>query len=887
MPYTTNIILKEVNLCETDFYQPCCPFVWYCLCYQGQRGQQQIIPIAKSTRTTQLFFIFNGHQYLRIDQGMTWLEAKAYCERLGGHLVTITSKEEQAAVEPLIEKGTQNQYWLGAQRVDHNDVNSWKWVTDEPWSYTNWSYCEPTNHKNSEFYLQMYRLNNPHLSDQNPLGKWNDITVDNYVSGETDFFITDKVGILCEWDNVERLFNISVEEPDKYVYAKGLFWNNFNQCSSIPAKITVKNLANTTVEDVKLALFISSPHKGIYFNNNEEVYRAEISQMAAHESKIIDVNIQLDANAFDKNSGGKKQSLEITPFIEDKYENVLCEGEPFAVNIEYWFDFGTDNFSFINEKTAFCDLSNGEKEKYYISKEAKRKIKIEHYVDIWAVQDLCNIPGWKGSCFGMSSTASSIFTDQISSKQFGGVTTNEINKPIKNTLLRDAINILQCSTTTLTYMSNRSLFTSQETLREQLVNFMKETQDNNMLPVLEFKINIDGNHAVMPYSISENGNDYIIWVYDPNELQPQKMTIGTDYKSITYKGSNNVKIINIVTDPEVININTYAPGLIGSDASTVNLLASEYYDFTAVILDTSSAITITNDKNQTLTIKGDEVINGDIEIISIDHIANMDERFALLLLKNDSSNRQNLKIRSNENGEIIAVINNNHNVGYIHTSGDSHIAEYSSDGKVAVVSDGKIEGDISYSNPMLVKDTDIFGVRLSGDDTSTMSIKTDNGAVQVNSDNLSNLKLTATRKNEEYYETDFSLSNTEHLSNNVEITKSNTDAVLNISTDNNGIYNEIYTPIWSITPLEDITSGDEISAVANIDDDCELILALYNAEGKLVNVATEVYAGNTSRKEICLRIPEDINLSGYHVKAFILDSLNGMKPLADSVEIEL
>ena len=37
----------------------------------------------------------NGHRYVLINKEMTWREAKAYAERLGGYLATITSQEEQ------------------------------------------------------------------------------------------------------------------------------------------------------------------------------------------------------------------------------------------------------------------------------------------------------------------------------------------------------------------------------------------------------------------------------------------------------------------------------------------------------------------------------------------------------------------------------------------------------------------------------------------------------------------------------------------------------------------------------------------------------------------------------------------------------------------------
>ncbi len=36
-----------------------------------------------------------GHRYQLFDYSMSWTDAESYCESIGGHLVTITSAEEQ------------------------------------------------------------------------------------------------------------------------------------------------------------------------------------------------------------------------------------------------------------------------------------------------------------------------------------------------------------------------------------------------------------------------------------------------------------------------------------------------------------------------------------------------------------------------------------------------------------------------------------------------------------------------------------------------------------------------------------------------------------------------------------------------------------------------
>ena len=137
---------------------------------------------------------FNGHTYKRFDVAKSWTEAKEYCESIGGHLVTITSAEEQNAVTDLISDGSKYQYWLGA-----NDLSgSYKWVTGEEFVYSNWAEDQP-DHNSGEHYLQIYLRPNPVGSNAY---EWNDIREDNtFYRGEEDFFQLDYIGFICEWDD--------------------------------------------------------------------------------------------------------------------------------------------------------------------------------------------------------------------------------------------------------------------------------------------------------------------------------------------------------------------------------------------------------------------------------------------------------------------------------------------------------------------------------------------------------------------------------------------------------------------------------------------------------------------------------------------------------------
>ncbi len=103
----------------------------------------------------------NGHYYARIDDGVLWPEAKAAAEALGGHLATITSQPENAHIAVIATDGNFNVKHLGGLR----DGASWRWITGEPWSYTNWYPGEPNNATGNEIYLSTWITP----------GTWNDI----------------------------------------------------------------------------------------------------------------------------------------------------------------------------------------------------------------------------------------------------------------------------------------------------------------------------------------------------------------------------------------------------------------------------------------------------------------------------------------------------------------------------------------------------------------------------------------------------------------------------------------------------------------------------------------------------------------------------------------
>ena len=87
---------------------------------------------------------WNKHRYQIYNETLTWEQAKTRCEELGGHLVTITSTQEQERVQYLLENAQTDysSYWIGAKT---NNSGFWEWVTNEVFEkqYQNFAQGQP------------------------------------------------------------------------------------------------------------------------------------------------------------------------------------------------------------------------------------------------------------------------------------------------------------------------------------------------------------------------------------------------------------------------------------------------------------------------------------------------------------------------------------------------------------------------------------------------------------------------------------------------------------------------------------------------------------------------------------------------------------------------
>ena len=141
---------------------------------------------------------WNGNYYMVYDEAMEWDEAEEQCESMGGHLVTITSYEEQAIIEKMVKQGHKNYYWLGMHWDENDDFS--QWITGEELEYTNFDVDnnEPNNYTGSEDAVVIYRIANP-LGGTDGALKWNDLQSDGECEDE-EFFGYENSGFICEWE---------------------------------------------------------------------------------------------------------------------------------------------------------------------------------------------------------------------------------------------------------------------------------------------------------------------------------------------------------------------------------------------------------------------------------------------------------------------------------------------------------------------------------------------------------------------------------------------------------------------------------------------------------------------------------------------------------------
>ncbi len=213
---------------------------------------------------------YNGHKYALYDTGLTWHEAKAYCESIGGHLVTITSAEEQNFVENFIKLSKIKKcFWIGAY-TDNNET--FRWVTKELFLYNNWNINEPSFYwdgiEESSVIMQCHRAE--------IYGKWND----TYPYGDTNSLGVQLKDIyfICEWEDTSTANDYIIQQVSKYTSED--LYNAFDFILSSSYSDDVKLQA---LNEVASSYGLTDPREGVKYLSDTTAHRMNYRYLTTDE----------------------------------------------------------------------------------------------------------------------------------------------------------------------------------------------------------------------------------------------------------------------------------------------------------------------------------------------------------------------------------------------------------------------------------------------------------------------------------------------------------------------------------------------------------------------------------------------------------------------------
>ncbi len=253
---------------------------------------------------------FNGHRYAFYDDngGMSWTQARAYCSGLGGHLITITSAEEQQFAQSLVESGMNP--WIGL----YGDAIGWIWTTGEEVGYTNWASDQPDHANGDENYCHMWG------------GPWNDLNNED----STYHFHR---GFICEWDGMideERMIHVlddldagrgaitvslmwdGADDLDLHVFTPNggeIYWDNTEADGGIldiDANRSSDSVSSSPVENIYFADPVSGEY-WVYIYNYED-------RSSGSTNYIVRLSVGGRSETFSGTIDGEDSTIEITGF---------------------------------------------------------------------------------------------------------------------------------------------------------------------------------------------------------------------------------------------------------------------------------------------------------------------------------------------------------------------------------------------------------------------------------------------------------------------------------------------------------------------------------------------------------------------------------------------
>ncbi len=171
----------------------------------------------------------------------SWMDAEAWAQGWGGHLVTLTSWAEELWIKETF--GSNELFYIGFNvigREHHGD--NFVWSSGHPVVYTNWAEGEPNNYMGVEDVTVM-----------NWGDHWNDLPKDGHSSGVAEIMIEDELGLVIEGYGDFKISGAPAKKGD-LVRFNDLMQTSINSLSKImmPAEQGVRAIDMGSNSEVKI-----------------------------------------------------------------------------------------------------------------------------------------------------------------------------------------------------------------------------------------------------------------------------------------------------------------------------------------------------------------------------------------------------------------------------------------------------------------------------------------------------------------------------------------------------------------------------------------------------------------------------------------------------------
>ncbi|TWU02788.1 DUF4347 domain-containing protein [Stieleria varia] len=114
-------------------------------------GQIKIIDDDQGSLVGRTLFQFNGHLYALTTGEVSWLDAQAEAEAIGGNLVTITDQAEQDWLRATFGP---SEFWIGMNDIETE--GDFEWVSGEGVTFTNWFPGEPSSVSGDDYAIMNF-----------------------------------------------------------------------------------------------------------------------------------------------------------------------------------------------------------------------------------------------------------------------------------------------------------------------------------------------------------------------------------------------------------------------------------------------------------------------------------------------------------------------------------------------------------------------------------------------------------------------------------------------------------------------------------------------------------------------------------------------------------